>query len=168
MTDDFKPVSDTPSPDPLPFDDEGDAIVESIEGEESFVNVNGEFVLEPPISDPVTDEPSETKAAESIWKRLRRAILGGGADDQDEHFRYLDQAIENAPETAANYVLRGELYLRAREYALARRDFQWAYELAAEQFEHSDWGIIAQAMQDRALAGLQKAEHKLGRNHDPA
>jgi tetratricopeptide (TPR) repeat protein len=168
MTDDFEPVSDTPSPDPLPFDDEGDAIVESVEGEEIFLNPNGEFVLEIPISDPGTDEPYQTQAADSIWVRLRRAIFGGGLDAQSEHFQYLDQAIEIAPDTAANYVLRGELYLKVREYALARRDFQRAYELAAEQFERSDWGIIAQAMQDRALAGLQRAENKLDTSSDLA
>jgi tetratricopeptide (TPR) repeat protein len=168
MTDDFKPVSDTPSPDPLPFDDEGDAIVESVEGEEAFINANGEFVLEMPISDPLPDQPYQTQAADSIWVRLRRAVFGGGLDAQSEHFRYLDQAIEIAPDTAANYVLRGELYLKAREYALARRDFQRAYELAARQFERSNWGIIAQAMQDRALVGLQKAENRLGPNNDQA
>jgi tetratricopeptide (TPR) repeat protein len=168
MTDDFEPVSDTPSPDPLPFDDEGDAIVESVKGEETFINANGEFVLEMPISDSVTDEPYQTQAADSMWMRLRRAIFGGGQDERGEHFRYLDEAIEIAPETAANYVLRGELYLKAREYALARRDFQRAYELAARQFERSDWGIIAQAMQDRALIGLQKAENKLATSNDQA
>jgi tetratricopeptide (TPR) repeat protein len=168
MTDDFEPVSDTPSPDPLPFDEEGDAIVESVQGEETFINANGEFVLDMPISEPVTDEPYQTKASESIGVRLRRAIFGGGLDDRGKNFQYLDEAIESAPDTAVNYVLRGELYLKAREYALARRDFQRAYELAAAQFERSDWGLIAQAMQDRALTGLQKAENKLAANNELA
>ncbi len=167
MTDDFKSVSDTPSPDPLPFDNEGDASVDSIEGEAVLLAENEAFVLEEPISTDVPDV-HEASAPQSVWGRLRQAIFGDGLDDKSEHFRHLDQAIESAPDSAANYVLRGELYLKAREYALARRDFQQAYELAAKQFERSDWGLIAQAMQDRALAGLQKAENKLDSSNDPA
>ena len=70
-------------------------------------------------------------------------------------------SIEHAADTPANYVLRGELYFSAKEYALAKRDFQRAHELAESQFESSDWGLMAQAMEDRALIGLQKAEKKL-------
>jgi hypothetical protein len=95
-----------------------------------------------------------------LWERIRRTILGD-IDNVAERIRYLDAAIENAADTPANYVLRGELYLTLREYALARRDFQRAQELAAAQFQKSDWGLMAQAMQDRALVGLEKAEKKL-------
>jgi hypothetical protein len=99
----------------------------------------------------------------SLWERIRQIFwidIGG----VDERIRHLDAAIENAVDTPANYVLRGELYLGIREYALAQRDFQRAYELATAQFQRSDWGLMAQAMQDRALAGLQKAEKKLRAN----
>ena len=95
-----------------------------------------------------------------LWERIRRTVIGD-ADNVAERIRHLDAAIEKAADTPANYVLRGELYLTLREYALARRDFQRAHELAAAQFQQNDWGLMAQAMQDRALVGLQKAEKKL-------
>ncbi|MEO8612939.1 MAG: hypothetical protein ABI690_33915 [Chloroflexota bacterium] len=85
----------------------------------------------------------------------------GDSEAVAERIRQLDSAIEKAVDTPTNYVLRGELYLSAREYALAKRDFQRAQELAAAQFESSDWGLMAQAMEDRAWMGLQKAEQKL-------
>jgi hypothetical protein len=104
----------------------------------------------------------EKPASQPMWARMRGAIFGGrNGRETADRLDHLEQAIENAPDTPANYVLRGELYLDAREYALAARDFQRAYELAVKQFERSDWGLIAQAMQDRALIGLQKAEKKL-------
>ena|GEM_PF-1093748 len=153
MTDDFQPVYEPPTPDPLPFDEDGDAFVQP-EAAETFLNADGEFVLEEARPIEAIDPPVP------FWTRLRRALFGGA--DVSRALRHLDEAIENAPDAPANYVLRGELYLRAREYALAQRDFQRAYELATGQFERSDWGILAQAMQDRALAGLQKAERRLG------
>jgi tetratricopeptide (TPR) repeat protein len=109
----------------------------------------------------IIDEIQETHPLPiPLWERIRRAILGD-IDNVAERIRHLDAAIENAADTPANYVLRGELYLTLREYALARRDFQRAQELAAAQFQQSDWGLMAQAMEDRALIGLQKAERKL-------
>lgn len=163
MTDDFEPVSQTPSPGPLPVYGEENEIIES-ESRETFLDPNGEFILEEPSPTPV----AAVKTPEPIWVRLRRAIFGAGSDGYAEHFRYLEQAIENAPRSPGNYVLRGELYLKVREYALAQHDFQRGYELAARQFERSDWGLIAQAMQDRALSGLQKAQNKLkATDHQP-
>ena len=109
----------------------------------------------------VLDEVQEAHPSPvPLWERIRRTVLGD-IDNVAERIRHLDAAIENAADTPTNYVLRGELYLTLREYALARRDFQRAQELAAAQFQKSDWGLMAQAMQDRALVGLQKAEKKL-------
>ena len=100
------------------------------------------------------------KPSDSVWIKIRRIIFGD-ADQAAERIRHLDAAIENAADTPANYVLRGELYLNLREYALARRDFQRAHELSEAQFQQSDWGLMAQAMEDRALIGLQTVEKKL-------
>jgi Tfp pilus assembly protein PilF len=72
----------------------------------------------------------------------------------------LSLAIEHNPDTPANYVLRGELYLDVREYELAAADFQRALELASAQFEASNWGGIAQVMRDRAEAGLARARRQ--------
>src|SRR5258708_4592793 len=121
-----------------------------------------EVAYDAPASEAVViDEVQETHPSPiPLWERIRRTILGD-IDNVAERIRHLDAAIENAADTPANYVLRGELYLTLREYALARRDIQRAHELAAAQFEQSDWGLMAQAMEDRALIGLQKADKQL-------
>jgi hypothetical protein len=159
MTEDVKPEYETPPPDY----DEGEA--EDVIAE-AVLNANSDFAAaETPIQDIPADEP-----VEPIWTRLRRMLLGGAnrLDDAGfaERIRQLDEAIAFAPDTPANYVLRGELYLSAGEYALAQADFQRGYDLAVRDFERSDWGLIAQAMQDRAQAGLQKASQKLGTTND--
>jgi hypothetical protein len=158
MTDDFKPVSET-SPDPLPFDEERDQSIELNNSETDF-HPNDELVL---AETGTASGGWETQTAKPILARIRQFLLGS-EEQVAERIRHLDEAIENAADTSTNYVLRGELYLSAREYSLARRDFQRAYELAASQFAHSDWGLMAQAMQDRALAGLQQAEKRLQTN----
>lgn len=74
----------------------------------------------------------------------------------------LNRAIAAHPDAAINYALRGELYLDAREYALAAADFERALALAAAEAESADWGIIAQAVQDRALEGLRLTKFSTG------
>lgn len=96
------------------------------------------------------------KPAESFWQRLKKALFGSN-EGIEQRLRSLSLAIEKYPQTPANYVLRGELYLGVGEHELAATDFQRALELASAQFEASDWGGIAQAMRDRAEAGLEKA-----------
>jgi hypothetical protein len=173
MTDDFKPVSETPPPNPLPSYEEEEAALgemaysgEHHASQSEFGGVNGaeEFVEASP--EAAVEALPEAKApGEVFWARIRRALFGGTNRADDAGFiarvRGLDQAIEATPDTPGTYVLRGELYLRAKEYALAEADFRAAYELAVQQFERSDWGIMAQAMQDRALAGLRTAEKRL-------
>lgn len=75
----------------------------------------------------------------------------------------LDQAIARRPNAATNYVLRGELYWRAGEYELAASDFESAFRLASAQFEADDWGLLSQALRDRAEQGLARAQRKMNR-----
>jgi hypothetical protein len=154
MTEDVKPEYETPPPD-YNEGEAADVIAEAV------LNTNSDFVVE----EPTAQDVPEAKPVEPIWTRLRRILLGGvnRLDDVTfmERIRQLDYAIENAPDTPANYVLRGELYLSAGEYALAQADFLRGYDLAVRDFERSDWGLIAQAMQDRAQAGLQQVSKKL-------
>ena len=96
----------------------------------------------------------------SGWQRIRSFLLGGSADAASR-LNKLTQAIEDAPEASVNYVLRAELYMDLREYALAQADFQRAYELSDTQFELADWGLLEQAMRDRALTGLDKVKRWL-------
>ena len=84
-----------------------------------------------------------------------------GPADMSARLESLTQAVAEAPESAANYVLRGELYMELREYALAQSDFQSAYEIAEAHFEIADWGFLEQAMRDRAVAGLDKVQRRL-------
>lgn len=70
----------------------------------------------------------------------------------------LDHTITRYPEASAAYVLRGEIYLDAQFYGLAIEDFTRALALAEQQYKTSDWGVVAQAMRDRARVGLQKAQ----------
>jgi hypothetical protein len=62
------------------------------------------------------------------------------------------------PESAASYVSRGEAYLEAGEPDAAAVDFRQALALAEAQFKTETWGIVAQAVRDRALRGLQQAQ----------
>jgi tetratricopeptide (TPR) repeat protein len=75
----------------------------------------------------------------------------------------LTRAIEQSPDVPGNYVFRGELYLALGEAQRAHDDFVQALALAASALRAERWGIIAQAMQDRALAGMEQAERQQAR-----
>jgi tetratricopeptide (TPR) repeat protein len=98
-----------------------------------------------------------------LWQRLwpqkpqREALYRRFA----ERLHDLDDAIVMHPEAASNYVLRGEIYLQLREYALARQDFERACERITEQLEQDRWGLVAQSLQDRAQHGLETALRNL-------
>lgn len=101
----------------------------------------------------------EAPARHGLLKRLR-ALLFGVSDDAGlmaERLITLSSAIEQHPDEAGNYVMRGELYLELNDHLRAAEDFERALELAEAQLERSDWGIIAQSVQDRALVGLERA-----------
>jgi hypothetical protein len=153
-------VAESRSPDRFPVNEQEEPAAVTT-GSERFLNTDGEFVLE---ETPASDPPDALKT-ESIWKRLRRLVSGENYRLDDPAFsarlNRLSDAVEAAPDQPANYVLRGELYMRAKLYELARDDFQRAEELAETQFERSNWGLLAQATRDRALIGLSKAEKKL-------
>ena len=72
----------------------------------------------------------------------------------------LNDQIERYPDTASNYVIRGELYLEAQFYDLATQDFSKALELSEKQYETNDWGVVVQALQARAVQGLEQARRK--------
>lgn len=96
----------------------------------------------------------------SLMARLRSIF---GSQSRSRRLLDLEWAIEEFPDAPANYVLRGEVYLEANEYALAVMDFEQGLALAAEQFANADWGLVAQVLQDRALNGLEKARRRLAR-----
>jgi len=103
---------------------------------------------------------------ESFWAVLRRWLLPGGAKASGklaQRLLELERAIHQHPDAATNYILRGELYLKTGDYEAAYADFEQALDLAAVQVETADWGVVAQAMQDRALVGLRAAAKHVDR-----
>lgn len=105
-------------------------------------------------------EPVLVVTPPTFWQRLQRMFVSSPTDTA-ARLTQLTRAIEDSPEAAVNYVLRGEVYMDMREYALAHADFQRGYEVAEAHFEIADWGLLDQAMRDRALAGLDKAQRRL-------
>lgn len=80
---------------------------------------------------------------------------------RERWLRELNQAIAHAPEAPTNYVLRGELALATGDYPQAAADFEKALGLASAQVESSNWGAMAQAMQDRAASGLAQTRRRM-------
>jgi tetratricopeptide (TPR) repeat protein len=93
----------------------------------------------------------------SLWQRFRLLFA------PDARLHQLSWAISVYPDSAANYVLRGELLLERGEAEAAIQDFRRALELATQQVETEDWGVVAQAVQDRALVGLGDALYRCAR-----
>lgn len=119
------------------------------------------------VDTPVQTESVETvveiplSAHSNIWQRVRE-MLFGGSSGLTTRLNQLTQTIEDHPESYVNYLLRADVYMQMREFALAHADYQRAYDLAESQFELADWGLMEQAMRDRAFAGLEKAKRRLG------
>ncbi|KXK13627.1 MAG: hypothetical protein UZ15_CFX003003267 [Chloroflexi bacterium OLB15] len=102
------------------------------------------------------DEPAEA-STETPEQEAHRQL---SKDEKALH--ELNAAIDAHPEGAVNYVFRGELLFKLKEYAAAEADFQRALEMASDQVAKSRWGIVAQTVQDRAYAGLRDARQKQG------
>lgn len=119
----------------------------------------------PQESAPQTETPAQAQPASqpSLWQRLWGRLRRPKAGSHQHRLRELDEAISLHPDVVVNYVLRGELYLKTGETDLAASDFRRALSLAVEQVETKNWGIIAQAMYDRAEVGLRQAERRSGR-----
>jgi cytochrome c-type biogenesis protein CcmH/NrfG len=108
--------------------------------------------------EPVSTSVSETP--ESPLERLRRWLMPTPVEQAKQYqarLEQLDNAIAHHPEAVSNYVVRGELHLEAGMVDLAVMDFQRAVELGAQQFDSERWGIITQAMRERACDGLNRA-----------
>lgn len=75
-----------------------------------------------------------------------------------QRLQNLSWSIEHQPDSATHLVLRGELYLDCEEYALAAQDFEHALSIASAALQTSAWGVLEQALQDRAQTGLEQAQ----------
>ena len=115
----------------------------------------------------VQNHVAEDQASEeSFWQWLRRK-LGAGSRNRLDRLAALDDAIVMHPDSPSNYVLRGEMYLKARDYLLAVHDFEQACRLIERHLEEDDWGVVAQSLQDRALRGLERARQHLPDDMEP-
>lgn len=97
----------------------------------------------------------------SIWERLTAWLNLSAADRQNrqmERIQNLTRAISRGPASAALYVCRGESYLEAGDLSSAAADFRQALALAEVQFKTETWGVVAQALRERAFLGLQQAQ----------
>ncbi len=108
---------------------------------DEFHTEPAEYVYEPP----------------NLWQRIRGVFSGRS------RLHNLNWAVQTYPDTAANYVLRGELLLKRGDLFGAIADFRRGYELAATDVENEDWGVVAQGLQDRALVGLRDALYRAAR-----
>lgn len=103
--------------------------------------------------------PSQPESPRTFLGQLRLWFWSTPTERDAENRRRMaefDRMIEIYPDSPANYVLRGELQLKSRHIAPAMSDFQKAIELAEQQIHQSDWGVVAQAVYDRAQRGLEK------------
>jgi hypothetical protein len=95
----------------------------------------------------------------NFWQSLRRFFLPNWEERREnerQRLRDLSVAIERYPEAAVNYLLRGELHLKLRQWVLAEEDLSEALRLAEAQYEQDRWGLSAQAIADRARRGLEE------------
>lgn len=113
------------------------------------------------VEDFASDEVPEDKIKtypSTVWQIVRRLFFmfpGEKRAQRQERMRELTQAIEHYPETAVNYLLRGELHIEMKQYDLAQEDLEMALELAEQRFDEERWGLTAQSIMDRAKHGLQ-------------
>jgi cytochrome c-type biogenesis protein CcmH/NrfG len=126
----------------------------------SDVAENGESTDDSVGSLQVWDDGEQPATKPSFWVWLRDLIFR--PPDVTQRLIDLNTAINERPQVAANYVLRGEVWLQVGDYQQAVDDFASALILASEQFEQEDWGLLAQAMRDQAEHGLEIARRKLG------
>lgn len=109
---------------------------------------------------PVADAdiaPAGRDNREGWFTRLRARLTGAQARRTytTERLIALTRAIERHPNSAVNYVVRGEIYAEIGEVERAAADFRQALSLAEAQYAEDDWGLVSQAVQDRAVAGLK-------------
>lgn len=101
----------------------------------------------------------------SLLERLRSWLNPSAADLQNrqmERIQSLTRALSRDPASAAAFLCRGESYFEAGDSVSAAADFRQAFALAEVQFKTETWGVVAQALRDRAFRGLQQVQQSRG------
>lgn len=116
----------------------------------------------------VADVEEDEQLARASQPSLLETIVGFFIKTPAQHERdcsrrlhELNERIAYTPNTPTLYVLRGELFLERNEYRQAASDFRTALDIADAFDPTTGWGLVAQVMQDRAIAGLQRLNHNL-------
>ena len=109
----------------------------------------------------VTMNTDSSVAAMADFQGIIRWALGAVFQSSVERerqfyrrFREFSDKIEAMPDSFTYHVLRGELLIERGEYERARADFQVAVELADGVDADEGWGVIEQALRDRAIEGI--------------
>ncbi|MBK9121958.1 MAG: tetratricopeptide repeat protein [Chloroflexi bacterium] len=100
----------------------------------------------------------------SLWQRLRGWIVPSRAERQRElvsRIEALTHAIGLDANAAVLWVSRGEALLALGRAKEAASDFQRALTLAEEDLRTESWGVVAQAVRDRALLGLEQSQDSI-------
>ncbi len=101
---------------------------------------------------PLSTEPETPRKSRISWF--------GRGDSQQQRLDDLNISIQLYPDSATNYVLRGELFEKQKHYELAIADFETAQALASDQVMTDRWGLVNQAVQDRAIRGLRRVKNR--------
>jgi tetratricopeptide (TPR) repeat protein len=111
------------------------------------------------LPDTYVDAPDLPEESETSQPKRRFGWFRQG-DSQQERLDDLNMTIKLYPESASNYVLRGEWFEQQKQYELAIADYEMARQLASEQVATDSWGLVNQAVQDRAIRGLRRVTNR--------
>ncbi len=98
-----------------------------------------------------------------LLKPALRSLMRTPAEREREFYRRhreLNDKIELIPDLFTYYVLRGELLAERGDIDRARSDFEKAVALADNLDPAREWGLLQQAMRDRALQGIDLLERR--------
>lgn len=99
-----------------------------------------------------------------LLKPALRSLMQNSVEREREFYRRhreLSDKIELMPDSFTYYVLRGELLAERGDFGSARRDLDKAVELAENADPAQEWGLLEQAMRDRALQGIDLLERRV-------
>ena len=109
-------------------------------------------------------KPKPSDQEQSVWDKLRRWLRPTQEEQMagvGDRLLALNEAIEDAPDVAVNYLARAELLLEIGRVVEAIDDFERVEVLAAKDFDDRRWGVVAQALRDRAKRGMEEAQKRL-------
>lgn len=108
-----------------------------------------------------TEEQTSAERQPGTLTRIRRWFYKTAAEREQEHsvrVRQLSVLLELYPADAALYLARGEAFWKRGDRELAREDLRNALHFAEHDITHKRWGLVDQAVADRARQRLKEVE----------